>query len=150
MNNVYGVRYALELHMVHESPDLNVKNKIAVVGLLYKIGEADVFLSKLSRNISSMMNSLEESNMGEIDPTDIKMGGRSYYKYIGSLTVPPCSEGVIWIINEEVATVSKKQVELLRDAVHDYAESNARPLQALNNREVHLYLPRFRPGVTKN
>lgn len=40
-------RFDLELHMVHVTKDVNVKNKIAVVGLFYKIGQPDPFISKV-------------------------------------------------------------------------------------------------------
>ncbi|KAF6171506.1 hypothetical protein GIB67_018030 [Kingdonia uniflora] len=84
-------------------------------------------------------DSHHEVNIGVIDPRHIKMGGRNYYQYIGSLTVPPCTEGVIWTMNIRVSTISKEQMNLMRAAVHDNSEQNARPLQPLNGRDVHLY-----------
>ncbi|KAF5747860.1 Alpha carbonic anhydrase 7 isoform 1 [Tripterygium wilfordii] len=136
-HTINGRRYDLELHMVHASPD----QKVAVIGLLYKLGHPDHFLSKLIGDVMSMSNQKAERGMGVIDPSEIKMGGKKYYRYLGSLTVPPCTEGVIWTINKKIRTVSRGQVELLREAVHDYAEVNARPVQPLNRRDIHLYGP---------
>ncbi|KAL5743020.1 hypothetical protein ACOSP7_029752 [Xanthoceras sorbifolium] len=140
-HTINGRRFDLELHMVHESFDPNATYKIAVIALLYKIGPADAFLSKLIENVMPMADKLTERNIGVIDPRDIKMGGRKYYRYMGSLTVPPCTQGVIWTINKKMRTVSQDQVRALRIAVHDYAELNARPLQPLNRRGVQLYGP---------
>ncbi|KAJ7976895.1 Alpha carbonic anhydrase [Quillaja saponaria] len=138
-HSVNGRRYDLELHMLHGSQDGN--NKIAVVGLLYEIGQPDPFLSKLEKYIMSMVDEEHEIKIGVIDPSEIKLDGKNYYRYMGSLTVPPCTEGVIWTINEKIMTVSSEQVKLLREAVHDYAEKNARPVQPLNRREIHLFEP---------
>ncbi|KAI6697962.1 hypothetical protein NL676_018081 [Syzygium grande] len=102
----------------------------------------------LMGNIWSMMDIEGERKMGMIDPREIKMGGKNYLRYMGSLTVPPCTEGVIWTINKKMGTVSKDQIKLLREAVHDYAEKNARPVQQLNKREIHLYQPN--EGATPN
>ncbi|KAE8099691.1 hypothetical protein FH972_017648 [Carpinus fangiana] len=133
-------RYELELHMVHETLNPGVK-KIAVVGLFYKVGPPDAFISKLMRNVGSMIDKKDEKKIGVINPAEIKMGGKKYYRYIGSLTIPPCTEGVIWTISKKIMTVSREQVKLLREAVHDYAERNARPVQQLNHREIQLYGP---------
>ncbi|XP_021806627.1 alpha carbonic anhydrase 7-like [Prunus avium] len=138
-HSINGRRYDMELHMVHLSPDPNVTNKIAVVAALYKIGRSDSFLSKLTRHIKSMTDQKEERSVGIIDPNKIKIPGKSYYRYMGSLTVPPCTEGVIWTINKKIRRVSRDQVKLFRVAVHDYAETNARPVQPLNVREIQVY-----------
>ncbi|XP_062015350.1 alpha carbonic anhydrase 7-like [Rosa rugosa] len=139
-HSINGRRYDMELHMVHLSPDPNVTNKIAVVGVLYKFGRhPDSFLSKLRRHVRSMTDRKEQRNIGKIDPREIKMGGNNYYRYMGSLTVPPCTEGVIWTIHKQIRSVSREQVKLFRSAVHDYAERNARPVQPLNLREIEMY-----------
>ncbi|KAI4378711.1 hypothetical protein MLD38_016151 [Melastoma candidum] len=139
-HSVNGRRYDLELHLVHVSPDPNVKNKIVVVGMLYKGGLLrNAFLSKLTRKLATMIDKEEERKMGIVDPKHVEMKGEKYFRYMGSLTTPPCTQGVTWFINKETSFASWRQINLLRDAVHDYAEKNARPVQKLNGRDVHLY-----------
>ncbi|CAA0830432.1 Alpha carbonic anhydrase 7 [Striga hermonthica] len=141
-HTINGRRYDMELHLVHVSTDLQVKNNISVLGMLYKIGKPDKFLSMIVRNVSSIMDEQHrESPLGMVDPAKINSRSKKYFRYQGSLTVPPCTEGVIWTINKKVKTVSRHQVNLLREAVHDYAERNARPLQAKNSRDIYLYGP---------
>ncbi|KAK9921016.1 hypothetical protein M0R45_029571 [Rubus argutus] len=140
-HTIEGKRFDMELHMVHLIPDATVENNIVVVAYLYKVGKPDKFLLKLSKDINTMIDVKEERHRGVVDPRDARKGGSKFYKYIGSLTVPPCTEGVTWIVHKKLTTVSREQVELLREAVHDFAELNARPLQALNRRDVHFHGP---------
>ncbi|XP_062172996.1 alpha carbonic anhydrase 7-like [Alnus glutinosa] len=137
-HTVNGQRFALEAHMLHESSD----GKISVVGILYKIGRPDSFLSSLMDHLAAITDTREEViAAGIVNPKNIKIGSRKYYRYLGSLTVPPCTENVVWTVVKKVRTVSQEQVKLLRVAVHDDAETNARPLQPINRRPVLLYRP---------
>ncbi|XP_042497140.1 alpha carbonic anhydrase 7-like [Macadamia integrifolia] len=137
-HTVNGKRFAAELHMFHESSN----RSFAVIGVLYRIGRPDPFLSELEKDINAIADTRNEITIGMVNPEQIiKLGGRKYYRYLGSLTTPPCTEGVKWTIIKRVMTVSAEQVKLLRRAVHDSAESNARPVQPLNDRVIGLYEP---------
>ncbi|XP_050245725.1 alpha carbonic anhydrase 4-like isoform X1 [Quercus robur] len=137
-----GSRYDLELHIVH----LSSSGEIAVVGIVYKYGRPDPLLSKLFHHIKSVGK--EERDLGIFNPGAIKFGSRKYYRYIGSLTVPPCTEGVIWTIVKKVRTVSREQVRALREAVHDGFEANARPTQRSGDIAVEFYTPKENGGST--
>ncbi|KAK8621799.1 hypothetical protein V6N13_081232 [Hibiscus sabdariffa] len=63
-HTINGRRYAMELHMVHQSKDPNLKNNLAVIGQLYKFGEPNAFLSKLMSNITTMADNLLERDVG--------------------------------------------------------------------------------------
>ncbi|KAH7662838.1 Carbonic anhydrase alpha-class protein [Dioscorea alata] len=139
-HTVNGKRFALEVHMVHQRTD----GKIAVVGIMYKIGRPDSFIKELEERINEVEVTREdEINVGVIDPRHVKIGSRKYYGYMGSLTTPPCTQGVTWTIVNKIRTASRAQLKLLRDAVHDDAKNNARPLQAINEREIKFYTPRY-------
>ncbi|KAL5994540.1 Alpha carbonic anhydrase 7 [Asimina triloba] len=140
-HTINGESYDLEVHMVHQSSD----NRTAVFGIMYKIGRPDNFLAELMEHVQSIADNHEmEKAVGVVDPRHLKMGSRKYYRYLGSLTTPPCHEGVVWTVLKKVRTVSRDQMRTLRKAVDDHAEVNARPTQPINRREIHLYTPRVR------
>ncbi|KAG9146283.1 hypothetical protein Leryth_007979 [Lithospermum erythrorhizon] len=131
-HTIKGKRYDLELHLVHQSTNPKIDNNTSVFAALYKIGKPDSFLSKLMPSIKLLEDQEGmERHLEEIDPRELKIRNKKFYRYLGSLTVPPCTEGVIWSISKKVRTVSKDQVELLREVVHDSAKNNARPLQLI-------------------
>ncbi|KAB2630936.1 alpha carbonic anhydrase 4-like [Pyrus ussuriensis x Pyrus communis] len=146
------IRYDLELHMVHRSAD---KNSVAVTAFLYQVGPPNPFLLKVNKDILSMIGT-KEKQLGVINPRDIIWRSLRFYRYIGSLTTPLCTEGVIWTVNERIQhfynctqnhdllqegkslTWLKPKCSLL---VIPYAVMNARPLQPANGRGIKLYVP---------
>jgi len=129
-------QHPLEIHLVHQAVD----GEIAVIGIIYEFGRPDTFLAELRDAIMAIAHMEPPVKpLGMVDPYDIKFDSRKYYRYMGSLTTPPCTEGVIWNVIDEVRTVSEYQVRALKEAVHDGYEKNARPIQPLNGRIVGLY-----------
>ncbi|CAN0916411.1 Alpha carbonic anhydrase 7 [Linum grandiflorum] len=116
-HTINGRRYAMEAHLVHETSD----GRRAVVAILYTIGWPDLFLDSMKHHLVGIAGKEEqEVSVGVMNPIDIRIESRSYYyRYMGSLTVPPCTENVIWTIVSQIRTVSHDQLKLLRVAVHD-------------------------------
>ncbi|KAF0899870.1 hypothetical protein E2562_025114 [Oryza meyeriana var. granulata] len=98
-HSVDGRRYDMELHMVHESAE----NEAAVIGLLFEVGRPDRFLQKMEPFLRMIADKKDrEEKVGVIDPSGARGRASVYYRYMGSLTTPPCTEGVIWTIVKRV------------------------------------------------
>jgi len=135
-HTIDGKQHPLEMHLVHQAVD----GEIAVIGILYELGTPDTFLAELMDEIIAIADmEPPEEPLGMVDPNDIKFDSMKYYRYMGSLTTPPCTEGVIWSVIDEVRTVSEDQVRALKKALNDGYEKNARPIQPINGRIVRLY-----------
>ncbi|KAG5049446.1 hypothetical protein JHK85_010549 [Glycine max] len=95
-----GTKFDLELHAIRTTS----KGEFAVIGILYKIGSPDPFFSKLLNDIKSSVD--KDIDVGVINPREIKFKSRPYYRYVGSLTTPPCTEGVVLTIVKKLWRVS--------------------------------------------
>ena len=69
----------------------------------------------------------------EISASALLPGNKDYYRFNGSLTTPPCSEGVWWLVMKESLTASKEQIEKF---AHVMRGPNNRPIQPINARMV--------------
>jgi carbonic anhydrase len=68
-----------------------------------------------------------------LNPADLLPRDREYYYYDGSLTTPPCSEGVRWFVMKEPVELSEEQLELFKEVM---GVPNNRPVQPINARKV--------------
>ena len=128
-NMINGKSYPLEVHFVHVNDD----NELAVVALLYQPGQDNLALNPLLKNIP--MNAGDSKRLGA---KDVELFERSktlknYVRFNGSLTTPPCTEGVRWIVMRAMPSISRKQLDVFQRALK---HPNNRPVQALNARVI--------------
>ncbi len=127
--SIDGNTYPLEAHLVHASES----GELAVIGIMFKQGAANGELAKIWAN----MPTSKGENIGKgqmIDANKLLPVNRTYYRFMGSLTTPPCSEGVNWHMMRQTMTASAAQIAAFKEIY----PMNARPLQDENNRLVVL------------
>jgi carbonic anhydrase len=125
---VNSKRYAMVAHLVHR----NDEGKLAVVAVLLEPGKANELIDKVwtympldATDRVAMPEAL--LNLNELLPLD-----QRYYQFMGSLTTPPCTEGVLWMVLKQPMQISKGQYRLFTQLY----PLNARPVQAINGRPV--------------
>ena len=128
-HTIAGEAAAMEIHFVHK--DRNSDN-LAVVGIL--LNEGDGENEAYAPIIDNMPTEAGAADMvGENIALDSLLPeSRGYFTYQGSLTTPPCSEVVRWLLLDTPVTLSAKQIAAYR-AIYD---GNARPLQPLGERDL--------------
>jgi len=124
---ISGKHAALVAHLVHKDAD----GKLAVVAVLYDVGPAHAALGRVFAAMPHKVGA--EARLGQdLDPATLLPANLGYYTLEGSLTTPPCSEGVRWFVLQRKGTLSKEQLQAFRKLY----PHNARPLQPLNGRIV--------------
>ncbi|WP_337012695.1 carbonic anhydrase [Pantoea sp. AS142] len=127
-NQINGHTFPLEAHFVHSKED----GDSAVVAVMFKVGKENSALVPLidampqKENQQVSINRLV--NLRDLFPEDLH-----YYRFSGSLTTPPCSEGIRWLVLKQPVTLSQAQLDAFRQALKT---TNNRPLQHLNGRMI--------------
>lgn len=127
-NMVDGKTYPLEAHFVHKDSE----GHLAVLGVFFEEGQTNVELAKIvvaAPNRVSGPNNIEGFTF---DPRALLPQDMHVYRFMGSLTTPPCSEGVAWHVARQPLQASPSQIA----ALHNLMGDNARPVQPLHDRLV--------------
>jgi len=124
---VLGRRFPMAMHMVHSTDD----GKLGVVGVMLEIGEAHPTIQQLW-DVAPTEQGYGEAKDKTFEIQTLLPANGDYYRFMGSLTTPPCSEGINWHVMTTPITVSADQVA----AFEAIFPMNARPLQPENGRLV--------------
>lgn len=123
-----GIRYPMEIHMVH----MNEDGEYAVLGVMVQEGESSLPFDFLEHYLPVRVGETKSINKF-FDLTDNLPDNKDYYYYNGSLTTPPCTEGVNWFVFKDPITISLNQVKLMKALM---PINNYRYEQPLNGRVV--------------
>jgi carbonic anhydrase len=125
---IHGKPYDMVVHLMHESSD----GKVTGVAVLLKTGGANATIRKIWDHMPMTKGNEEEIAGVEIDPAGLLPRDLGYYTYMGSVTAPPCTEGVTWFVLKTPVDISAEQISAFAKLYpHD-----VRPLQPLNGRVV--------------
>ena len=128
-NHINGTKYDLEAHLVHA----DASGHTAVVAILFKIGDTpSPMLDTLWKNVSPEKEKVVEVSSVSINVKDLLPLSTGYYTYAGSLTTPPCTEGVTWYVFKTSVSISKAQV----DAFAKFYKHHNRPIEPTNHRDI--------------
>merc|ERR1739838_74346 len=154
-HTVDGKHYPVEMHIVHMKSDYSamdevkdVRDGLLVVGVFLQ-PDASVTNSAYSKLLEVLpeFQGVATSVTSEVSLQDLLPSSRSYYRYYGSLTTPPCYESVKWTVMKEPVAVPDTLFSRLRDEVFQgpgpskeaRVAGNYRPIQPLNGRVVTEY-----------
>ena len=124
---INGKGTEMVVHLVHRG----AKGQLAVVAVLLERGKPNEAIQTVWNNIP-----LEKGQLGtpgvDLDPLELLPDRREYYTYMGSMTEPPCTENVLWMVMKQPMTASPAQMALFSRLY----PLNARPLQEHGGRMI--------------
>ena len=127
-HTVAGQSFAMEMHLVHQDKD----GALAVIGVLMERGKAHAAFNSLWAHLPNTPGAVQQIEQVAVDAGALLPSARAYYRYDGSLTTPPCSEGVQWFVLTTPIELSQAQLAAFAAIVH----GNNRPVQPLNGRQL--------------
>jgi carbonic anhydrase len=125
---INGKNYPMVAHFVHQSGT----GKLAVVAVLLNEGKENAALKPVFASLPAKQG--DKAQIAAFNPAEALPAGHGYYAFTGSLTTPPCSDGVRWQVLRDPVDISHEQLH----AFQALYKMNARPVQPLNGRVVKV------------
>ena len=127
-HTINGQHAAMEMHLVHTASD----GSVAVIGVMLTEGDAaNANFAQVWANMPHKAGATKTSEV-TINPISLLPVDKSYYRYQGSFTTPPCTEGVLWMVMQSPVQLSAAQISAFGQII----DGNNRPVQPLNGRTV--------------
>jgi carbonic anhydrase len=127
-HTVDGKQFPMEMHLVHA----NAEGQLAVIGVLITEGAHNAAFDPIWANLPVTKGVEHHLEHVTVDVDALLPQARTTYRYEGSLTTPPCSEGVQWFVMTAPIALSAAQIDAFTALFH----GNNRPVQSLNERPV--------------
>ena len=121
-----GKHFPMVGHIVHQADD----GQLLVVAVMFQEGKDNPVIADIWKNAPKKAN--QNKAIKKVDVQKLVSDFNAYYRLEGSLTTPPCTEGVMWIIGKDPITASKKQMDTFTKIIG----KNNRPVQKANGRAV--------------
>ncbi len=126
-HKINGQAYPMEIQFVHKH---RVSGRLAVVGVLVAPGDHNLAAQEIWDHLPATANTTMDKPRVLFNGRDLLPENQDYYRYMGSLTTPPCTEGVSWYVLQHPVQFSAAQI----DQIGKLMGYNSRPIQARNHR----------------
>jgi len=130
-HRVDGKHSALEMHLVHQKAD----GALGVVGVMINTGQTNQQFAPIWDELPAKAGEARHNENTLVNAENLLPEQRTYFRYDGSLTTPPCSEGVAWFVLQSPIEMSESQISTFEKIIND----NNRPVQPLKGREILVY-----------
>ncbi len=120
--------FSMVAHLLHR----NAEGQLAMVAVLLEPGAANPLIDKVWTYMPLDVADRVRMPAGALELAQLLPKDQRYYQFMGSLTAPPCSEGVLWLVLKQPVTISREQLRLFAQLF----PNNARPVQQVNGRPV--------------
>lgn len=128
-HTIAGKSYPMSIQFMHEA----ITGVRAIVEVLVEEGKANLAAQELWDLMPLEPDQVNKRDKVLVNARDLMPADKSYYRYMGSLTTPPCTEGVHWYVLKTPIELSKEQIALVKGILGGKA---SRPLQPRNNRII--------------
>lgn len=127
-NTIKGESFPMEIHLVHATE----QGELAVVALMFKAGKENAALKHIWDVLPKKAGEIHQLKNEQV--AQIYLPSKlDYYRFNGSLTTPPCTEGVRWIVIKDIQHASKQQIAAFSQLMD---HPNNRPVQPIGARVI--------------